>query len=90
MTAAARTERRAGGVLLMGYGSPNGPDDLPEYLREVLHGRAPSAEMVEEYRRRYARIGGSPQNRVLTSLRAKLERRLRQRTAQHARSAGHR
>jgi protoporphyrin/coproporphyrin ferrochelatase len=64
-------------VLLMGYGSPDGSADLPEYLREVLHGRQPSAEMVDEYRRRYDLIGGSPQNRILASLRSKLERRLR-------------
>lgn len=63
-------------VLLMGYGSPNGAEDLPEYLSEVLHGRRPSDEVVAEYVRRYARIGGSPQNRILASLRDKLERRL--------------
>jgi ferrochelatase len=66
----------ADAVLLMGYGSPDGPDDLPEYLRDVLHGQRPSPAMVEEYVRRYARIGGSPQNRILASLRRKLERRL--------------
>ena len=64
------------GVLLMGYGSPNGADDLPAYLGDVLHGRSPSPEMVAEYVRRYERIGGSPQNRILASLRAKLEKRL--------------
>jgi protoporphyrin/coproporphyrin ferrochelatase len=64
------------GVLLMGYGSPNGADDLPEYLADVLHGRAPPADMVAEYVRRYRTIGGSPQNRILASLRTKLERRL--------------
>lgn len=63
-------------VLLMGYGSPRGADDLPEYLAEVLHGRPPPKEMVAEYVRRYERIGGSPQNRILTSLKDKLERRL--------------
>jgi protoporphyrin/coproporphyrin ferrochelatase len=63
-------------VLLMGYGSPNGADDLPSYLTEVLHGRRPSPEMVAEYVRRYDRIGGSPQNRILASLREKLERRV--------------
>ncbi len=63
-------------VLLMGYGSPNGAADLPAYLTEVLHGRPPSPEMVAEYVRRYDRIGGSPQNRILASLRTKLERRL--------------
>jgi protoporphyrin/coproporphyrin ferrochelatase len=62
-------------VLLMGYGSPSGPEDLPGYLSEVLH-RPPPPELVEEYARRYARIGGSPQNRILASLRSKLERRL--------------
>ena len=61
-------------VLLMGYGSPRGPDDLREYLADVLH-RPPSDAMVEEYRRRYALIGGSPQRRILDSLRAKLARR---------------
>ncbi len=64
-------------VLLMGYGSPDGPDDLEPYLTEVMHGRRPSAETVAEYQRRYARIGGSPQNRILASLRGKLEHRLR-------------
>jgi ferrochelatase len=34
--------------------------------------------MVAEYRRRYSLIGGSPQNRILESLRTKLERRLRE------------
>jgi protoporphyrin/coproporphyrin ferrochelatase len=63
-------------VLLMGYGSPNGADDLPEYLADVLHGEQPSPAMVAEYVRRYDRIGGSPQNRILASLRTKLERRL--------------
>lgn len=63
-------------VLLMGYGSPSGPEDIRPYLGEVLHGRAPSEEMVEEYLRRYERIGWSPQNRVVGSLRDQLEERL--------------
>lgn len=64
------------GVLLMGYGSPSGPEDIRPYLGEVLHGRTPSEEMVEEYIRRYERIGWSPQNRVVASLRAQLEERI--------------
>jgi protoporphyrin/coproporphyrin ferrochelatase len=63
-------------VLLMGYGSPDGADDLPSYLEDVLHGKAPSPEMVAEYTRRYELIGGSPQNRILASVRTKLEKRL--------------
>ncbi len=74
MTDRGGTETEA--VLLMGYGSPNGADDLPEYLRDVLHGQRPSDATVAEYVRRYERIGGSPQNRILASVRAKLERRL--------------
>jgi protoporphyrin/coproporphyrin ferrochelatase len=74
MSAGAQREGTA--VLLMGYGSPNEADDLPEYLTEVLHGHRPSPEMVGEYVRRYDRIGGSPQNRIIASLRSKLERRL--------------
>ncbi|MGI0130124.1 MAG: ferrochelatase [Thermoplasmata archaeon] len=74
MTPSSGSETTA--VLLMGYGSPNGANDLPSYLEDVLHGQRPSAEMVAEYVRRYDRIDGSPQNRILTSLREKLERRL--------------
>jgi protoporphyrin/coproporphyrin ferrochelatase len=73
------TEKDASGTsatLLMGYGSPNGADDLPSYLADVLHGHPPSPAMVAEYVRRYEQIGGSPQNRILASLREKLERRL--------------
>ncbi len=61
---------------MMGYGSPNGAEDLPAYLADVLHGHPPSPSMVDEYVRRYEKIGGSPQNRILASLREKLERRL--------------
>jgi protoporphyrin/coproporphyrin ferrochelatase len=63
-------------VLLMGYGSPSGAADLPGYLAEVL-GRPPTEEMVQEYVRRYELIGGSPQNRILQSIRDKLEARFR-------------
>jgi protoporphyrin/coproporphyrin ferrochelatase len=63
-------------VLLMGYGSPRGADDLPAYLTEVLHGTPPSPATVAEYVRRYERIGGSPQARILASVRDKFERRL--------------
>jgi len=72
----ASGERATTAVLLMGYGSPDGASDLPSYLTEVLHGRPPPPEVVAEYVRRYEKIGGSPQNRILGSLRTKLERRL--------------
>ena len=70
---------RAGGrtgLLLMGYGSPAGPQDLPGFLTEVLGGRAPSDGLVAEYTRRYDLIGWSPQMRILEELRSKVESRL--------------
>jgi len=63
------------GVLLMGYGSPSGAQDLPGYLTEILH-RAPSPELVQEYERRYALIGGSPQSAILARLRDRVADRL--------------
>ncbi len=50
------------GVLLMTYGSPASlePADVRAYLARVRGGRDPSAELVEEFKRRYQVIGGSP------------------------------
>ncbi|MEA2650448.1 MAG: protoporphyrin/coproporphyrin ferrochelatase [Chloroflexota bacterium] len=49
------------GVLLMTYGSPAADlHDLPQYLAAVRGGREPSSELVDEFRRRYELIGGSP------------------------------
>ncbi|MBA2382728.1 MAG: ferrochelatase [Chloroflexi bacterium] len=54
------TERR--GVLLMTYGSPASLDreDVRAYLARVRSGREPDPELVDEFTRRYAVIGGSP------------------------------
>jgi protoporphyrin/coproporphyrin ferrochelatase len=46
------------GVLLVAHGTPDSLDEMPEYLRLVRGGRAPSAELVEEMRHNYAAIGG--------------------------------
>jgi protoporphyrin/coproporphyrin ferrochelatase len=48
------------GVLLMTYGSPASLDEMPRYLAAVRGGRAASDELVDEFRRRYELIGGSP------------------------------
>ena len=63
-------------ILLMAYGAPRTDDDLAGYLREVM-GRTPSDATVQEYRRRYRVIGGSPQMRIAESIRSRLEQRLR-------------
>lgn len=71
------TKQDGGGrlaLLLMGYGSPGGPGEIADYLADVIH-RRPSEAMVQEYQRRYGMIGGSPQSRILRSLREKVERR---------------
>ena len=65
----------ATGLLLMGYGSPEGPADLPAYLAEVM-GHPPTEAVVREYERRYGLIGGSPQMRILRALREKVADRL--------------
>jgi protoporphyrin/coproporphyrin ferrochelatase len=48
------------GVVLMTYGSPSSLDDVPRYIKAVRGGREVQAEVVEEFRRRYQLIGGSP------------------------------
>ena len=48
------------GVLLLTFGSAVTSADVPEYLRSVRGGREPSAEVVDEFRRRYDAIGRSP------------------------------
>jgi ferrochelatase len=67
------------GVVLMTYGSPATLDDVPAYLRNVYGGREPSDEVVAEFRRRYALIGGSPLLRVTQEQAAALEVELNRR-----------
>ena len=64
------------GVLLMTYGSPDDLDDMPRYLTAVRGGRAPSEEVVAEFRRRYSVIGGSPLIPITQAQAASVEERL--------------
>ena len=48
------------GVVLMTYGSPSAPDEVPAYLASVRGGRPAPEELVVEFQRRYRLIGGSP------------------------------
>ena len=50
--------------MLMTYGSPATLEDIPVYLRHVYGGREASPEVITEFRRRYALIGGSPLLRI--------------------------
>ena len=51
-------------VILMTYGSPATLDDIPTYIKNVYGGREPGEEIITEFRRRYALIGGSPLLRI--------------------------
>ncbi len=55
-------ESEGAGVLLMTYGSPASleREDVRVYLARVRGGREPSADLVDEFTRRYRVIGGSP------------------------------
>jgi ferrochelatase len=52
------------GVLVMAYGTPNGPEDLEAYYTHIRRGRPPSRELLEELGARYAAIGWSPLNEI--------------------------
>ena len=47
-------------VLLLAHGSPENPDEIPEFLRYVTGGRPLPPPVVEEIRHRYSLIGFSP------------------------------
>lgn len=53
------------GILMMAYGSPESLDDMEAYLNDIRGGRPMSPAFVEEFRGRYAQIGGkSPLNEL--------------------------
>jgi len=47
-------------VLLLAHGTPENPEQIPEYLSYVTGGRSLPPSLVEEIRRRYSLIGFSP------------------------------
>lgn len=64
------------GVVLMTYGSPATLNDIPTYLKNIRGGRAPDEELITEFRRRYALIGGSPLLRITREQAATLQEEL--------------
>jgi ferrochelatase len=70
------------GVLLMTYGSPDSLDDMPRYLAAVRGGRPAEEELVAEFKRRYAVIGGSPLIPITQSQAAAAEALMRRRGAE--------
>ena len=62
-------------VLLMAYGSPERPEDIPAYFEGIRGGRPVRDEAIAELAERYRRIGGrSPLNEITEAQRAALER----------------
>jgi len=61
-------------VVLMAYGSPTRPEDIPAYFEDIRGGRPVRREAVAELVERYRRIGGSsPLNEITERQRAALE-----------------
>ena len=46
------------GVLVMAYGTPASPEDIPGYYLHIRRGRPPTDEQLADLTRRYAAIGG--------------------------------
>lgn len=51
-------------ILLLAHGTPDTLDEIPEYLRNITHGRPLPEQVVEEIRHRYSLIGPSPLTRL--------------------------
>lgn len=66
-------------VLLLAHGSPDSPEDVPEFLNHVTGGRAVPGAAVEEVRRRYSLIGRSPLTRITLAQSEAVQRELGQR-----------
>ncbi len=60
MSSFAAAEPAKTAVLLLAHGSPENPDQIPEFLRYVTGGRPLPPAVVEEIRHRYSLIGFSP------------------------------
>ncbi len=64
-------------VVLMAYGSPTRPEDIPAYFSDIRGGRPIRQEAADELAERYRRIGGSsPLNEITERQRAALEHEL--------------
>ena len=61
------------GVMLMSFGTPASPDEVPEFLERI---RPMAPEVVAEMQRRYRLIGGSPLTRITREQAAALEAHL--------------
>lgn len=59
------------GVLVMAYGTPDGPDDVLPYYTHIRRGRPPTPEALQELVERYEAIGGRSNLNEITRAQAK-------------------
>lgn len=69
-------DRVTAAVLLTCHGTVESADDIPAFVANIRHGRPAPSEVVEEVRRRFLRIGGSPLMRTTAEQGRALEARL--------------
>jgi ferrochelatase len=63
-------------VVLMAYGSPARPEDVPAYLEDIRGGRPSAPGVLDHLVERYRGIGGSPLNEITERQRAALQDKL--------------
>jgi len=68
-------QRPTTAVLLLAHGSPDTPEEVPEFLRNIA-GRELPAPVVEEVKHRYGLIGHSPLTEITLQQAAMVEREL--------------
>jgi ferrochelatase len=76
------------GVLVMAYGTPDGPDQVKAFYTAIRHGRPPTASQLAELQLRYAAIGSvSPLAQRTAAQVATITRALDERAPGHFRVA---
>jgi protoporphyrin/coproporphyrin ferrochelatase len=63
-------------VLLLAHGSPDSPDQVPEFMKHITAGRTIPDVVIEEVRHRYALIGKSPLTEITLAQADALQRQL--------------
>jgi ferrochelatase len=58
MTQSSPTTASRVGILVMAYGTPSSPENIPEYYTHIRRGRPPTDEQLQDLISRYAAIGG--------------------------------
>lgn len=67
-------------LLLLAHGTPEVPDEVPEYLRYVTGGRPLPPHVVEEITDRYRQVGGSPLTGITRALAERVQKELGEET----------